>query len=82
MPSSDYQIVFRGRIVPGVDEQTARATLARLFKTDIASIERLFNGQRQILKKGLAREQADKYRAALRGAGLMVSVVLFLFLTQ
>ncbi|MEM6574150.1 MAG: hypothetical protein AAF736_07765 [Pseudomonadota bacterium] len=75
MPSRDYQIVFRGRVAPGTAPEQARENLAKLFKAQPEQVEKLFDGRRQVLKKGLEREAADRYRAALRKAGLIVSVV-------
>lgn len=75
MPSKDYQVVFRGRLVPGQDPDLVKQNLAKLFKVDEARIGQMFSGKRQVLKKGLDRETADKYRALLKKAGAIVAVV-------
>ena len=75
MGSKDYQIVFRGRVAPGHDEATARANMAKLFKVDAERVDQLFSGGRQVLKRGLDRESADRYRGVLRKAGVIVSIV-------
>ncbi len=70
-----FEIVFRGRIASGFGAAEVRTNLARLFRTTEERIERLFSGNRMVLKTGLDRPTADKYRDALRHAGAVVSVV-------
>ncbi|MCC6209257.1 MAG: hypothetical protein IT488_14070 [Gammaproteobacteria bacterium] len=69
METRVYDIVFPGALVPGCDIVQVKAELARLFKTDIAAIERLFCGRPVIIKKGLDRQTADKYKAVMEKAG-------------
>jgi hypothetical protein len=47
MSEPRYKIVFDGALQPGVDITTAKLNLADLFKSDVAAIERLFNGRRR-----------------------------------
>jgi hypothetical protein len=75
MTGATFDIVFQGKLVAGVDAGQARADLARLFKTDPARIERLFSGQRVLLKKGLDATSADNYRRALAQAGAEVELI-------
>lgn len=70
-----YDIVFRGKLASGFDREQAMANLARLFKSDAARVAPLFSGKRVTIKKGVDRETGDKYRSALRKAGLMVALV-------
>ncbi|MEM9530952.1 MAG: hypothetical protein AAGA23_08535 [Pseudomonadota bacterium] len=75
MPSKDYQVVFRGRLTPETTESLAAQNMAKLFSVAPEKVLRLFDGQRHVIKKGLDRETADKYRRALRKAGIIVAVV-------
>lgn len=69
METSGYDIVFSGAVAPGRELAAVKLELARLFKTDTAAIERLFCGRPVIIKKGLDRQTADKYRAVMEKAG-------------
>ena len=71
-----FEIVFRGKLIGDVTKKQAIVRLAKLFKTEPARLVKLFSGERVILKKGLDREVADKYRSVLRKAGMAVSVVI------
>jgi len=72
---SSYEIVFSGQLQAGFDAQQVRANLCQLFKTDAARIEALFSAGRTVLKKGLDQASAEKYRAALQRAGVLVEVI-------
>lgn len=64
-----YDIIFSGDLVAGRDPAQVRSEFARLFKVDPAAIEHLFRGRPVIIKKGLDRQTADKYKAALERVG-------------
>jgi len=74
MDTPAYDIVFSGTLLAGCDPGQARAGLARLFKTDAAGIERLFCGQPVIIKRGVDRQTADKYRTVLEKVGAMCEI--------
>ncbi|WP_435038207.1 DUF805 domain-containing protein [Pseudomonas neuropathica] len=65
-----YKIVFDGALQPGVDITTAKLNLADLFKSDVAAIERLFNGRSVALKRDLSRSDAQAYLQALSKTGI------------
>lgn len=69
METSGYDIVFSGAVAPGRELAQVKLELARLFKTDTAAVERLFCGRPVIIKKGLDRQTADKYKAVMEKAG-------------
>ncbi|HHH36269.1 MAG TPA: hypothetical protein ENK48_05505 [Gammaproteobacteria bacterium] len=75
MESSRFDLIFDGRILPDADPAQVRARLAALFKTDEASIGKLFSGKRYVLKKGLDEASARKYQAALNRAGAQCELV-------
>lgn len=67
-----YEILFKGEIMPTLDQVRVSARLATLFKAPAARIDALFDGQPHTLKSGLPRDEAERYRAALRDAGAIV----------
>ncbi|SQG00694.1 membrane protein [Paucimonas lemoignei] len=74
MANTLYKIVFEGQLRNGVDSQTARLNLARLFKSEPSAVEKLFNGNPIALKRGLTQADADAYIQALNEAGVEARV--------
>ncbi|MFJ2713726.1 DUF805 domain-containing protein [Pseudomonas sp. NPDC087346] len=70
MSEPRYKIVFDGALQPGVDITTAKLNLADLFKSDVAAIERLFNGSTVALKRDLSHSDAQTYLQALGKTGI------------
>jgi len=70
MSDNRFKIVFDGTLQAGVDKTTAQFNLAALFKTDVASVERLFSGQPVALKRDLSAAEAESYLQALRKTGI------------
>lgn len=64
-----YDIFYAGKIADGFDESTVRANVARLFKANAQTVEKLFSGKPQIIKRGIDKQTAIKFRAALQKAG-------------
>lgn len=75
MADQEYQVVFRGEILPDMPMDTVKANLAKLFQADAARIEGLFGGRAVILKKGLGREEGERYRLVLEKAGILCQLV-------
>lgn len=75
MKNQHYQIVFEGRVVPGVEVAKVQAKLAALFRCEPQRIEPLFSGQRRVLKKGLDLEAARDFQAAMQNAGALCEVM-------
>lgn len=67
-------IYFTGRLHSGVTAEQAREHLARLFRTEPERLEHLFSGKPQLVKRGVDQAMADRYREALRQAGMQVAV--------
>ncbi|MFJ5300983.1 DUF805 domain-containing protein [Pseudomonas sp. NPDC088368] len=65
-----FKIVFEGQLRTGVDLETARLNLAQLFKSDVSGIDRLFTGKPMTVKRGLTRDDAQRYLKALNDAGV------------
>ncbi|KAE9648026.1 DUF805 domain-containing protein [Pseudomonas sp. PB106] len=70
MSDPRYKIVFDGALQPGVEIATAKLNLANLFKSDVAAIERLFNGSVVALKRDLSHGDAQTYLQALNKTGI------------
>ncbi|SDS60238.1 Uncharacterized membrane protein YhaH, DUF805 family [Pseudomonas asplenii] len=75
MSNTRFKIVFDGTLLPGVEQTTAQFNLAELFKSDVASVEKLFNGQPIALKRDLSASEAQSYLEALRNTGVDARIV-------
>ena len=71
---SSYDICFAGEILEGQTLATVRLKLGKLFKADEATLEKLFSGKVQVLKRDCDRETALKYKTAMERAGAKVIV--------
>ncbi len=75
MAETRFAIVFQGQIAAGADPATVRKNLAKLFNADAERIEKMFSGQKVVIKKGLDSVAAGKYKVALGKAGALVDAV-------
>lgn len=66
-----FDIMFNGELVEGTDTKTAKQNLAKLFKSTPESMDKLFTGKPQVLKRGVDKAEALKYKAALHKAGVL-----------
>lgn len=68
-----YRILFEGRLQPGIRAEDAAARLVELFGMAEDQARRLVAGDRpRVVKRDLEARQAERYREALTGAGLVV----------
>jgi uncharacterized membrane protein YhaH (DUF805 family) len=70
MSENRFKIVFEGTLLPGVDISTAKLNLAALYKSEVAAVERLFNGKPVALKRDLSQADAQTYLQALKKTGI------------
>jgi len=70
MSANRFKIVFDGTLLPGVDIDSAKRNLADLYKSEVAAVERLFNGHPVTLKRELSQTDAQTYLQALRNTGI------------
>jgi hypothetical protein len=70
-----FDVFFAGECLEGQDPQAVRAALARLFKADDATLERLFSGTRQVIKRACDEATAVTYQRAMRRAGAKPVIV-------
>lgn len=64
-----FDVLFAGQLLDGCDAATVRLNLGRLFKADEATLDKLFSGKPQILKRDADEATARKYQQALENAG-------------
>lgn len=64
-----FDVLFAGQLLEGFDAATVRSNLGRLFKADEATLDKLFSGKPQILKRDADEATARKYQQALQNAG-------------
>ncbi len=64
-----YNVYFAGHLQEGQDPATVKAEIGRLFKADAATLEKLFSGTPQLLKKACDKTTALKFKQAIERAG-------------
>jgi len=64
-----YNVYFAGELSAGHDLASVREQLARLFKADTATLDKLFSGKAQLVKRDCDRATALKYKQAMEQAG-------------
>jgi hypothetical protein len=72
--SQKYDIFFAAQLVDGFEEATVRDNVGKLFKANEAALEKLFSGKPQLIKRGVDKQAAIKYKAALQKAGAVALV--------
>jgi len=74
MSEPTFDITFYGIIQPGKDKEAAIQNMARLFKTTPEKVRPFFAGGRKVIKSRVDQPTAEKYRAALESAGLVIKL--------
>jgi hypothetical protein len=64
-----YNVYFAGGLIEGHDQATVRERMGRLFKANEATLDKLFSGKSQLVKKDCDRATALKYKQAMEQAG-------------
>lgn len=64
-----YHVHFAGELQEGHALDAVRAKLGKLFNADEATLDKLFSGQMQTIKRNCDRATAAKYKAAIEKAG-------------
>ena len=67
--SDKYNVYFRGEVQDGENPLAVRSRLASLFNADKETLDRLFSGKAQLIKKACDKETALKFKQALENAG-------------
>jgi hypothetical protein len=66
-----YNVYFAGELLAGHDLAGVRGQLARLFKADEATLDKLFSGKPQLVKRDCDKATALKYKQAMEQAGAL-----------
>lgn len=74
MDPARFDIYLTGRLADGLDQATAAARLAQLFRSTPEVMANLVTGKPQALKRGVDQATATKYREALQRAGVEAAV--------
>ena len=74
MSEKVFDIAFYGIIQPGKEKETVIENMAGLFKTTPEKIRPFFAGGRKVIKSSVDELTAEKYRAALENAGLVIKI--------
>ncbi len=72
--SDSFKVVFKGELVPGMEEPAVRGELLRLG-FDERQVQSLLEGRRVTIKSNLSAAKAERYRQRLQAAGLITEVV-------
>ncbi len=64
-----YNIYFAGQLLEGQDLAGVRARIGKLFKADEATLDKLFDGKAQLVKRDCDKATALKYKQAMEQAG-------------
>ena len=75
MNDKSYSIVFKKEIDAERQLEDVKANLAKLFKADSSTIDKMFLRESIVIKKGLSEEQAQKYRDVVKKSGAIVHIL-------
>jgi hypothetical protein len=64
-----YNVYFAGQVMAGFDTRTVRDKLAKIFNADQATLDKLFSGKAQLIKRDCDAATAAKFKQALERAG-------------
>lgn len=74
MSEQQYELAFYGKLVEGSTLQQTKEQVAQLFKTGVEQIEKMFTGNRVVIRNKLDQETAMKYIVALKKRGAICQV--------
>ena len=64
-----YDVCFSGQLLEGQPLHSVRQNIQKLFKTSPETLDILFSGETQLLKRGCDKATALKYKLAMERAG-------------
>ena len=76
MSEQQYELAFYGKLVEGSALEKTKELVAQLFKTDVAQIEKMFTGNRVVIRNKLDHNTAIKYVVALKKRGALSQIEL------
>jgi len=69
-----YDVCFAGQLLEGQELQDVRQKVQKLFNTNPETLEKLFSGKTQVLKRGCDKVTAQKYKQAMGRAGALALI--------
>lgn len=69
-----YSVYFDGQVIAGHDVGSVREKLAKVFNADQPTLDKLFSGTLQLIKRGCDAATAQKYKAAMERAGAVAII--------
>lgn len=77
MSEQHFELAFYGKLVEGADLQQTKEQVAQLFKAGVEQVERMFTGNRVVIRNKLDEDTAKKYLIALkkRGADCQIEIM-------
>lgn len=76
MSEQKYELAFYGELVAGSSLDETKQLVAQLFKTNVEQIERMFTGNRVVIRNKLDQSTALKYIEALKKRGAKCQIEL------
>ena len=67
--SDTYNIYFAGEVLPDHVDADVRSRIGKLFNANDATLDKLFSGKRQLIKRDCDKDTALKYKQAMERAG-------------
>ncbi|HEY6130714.1 MAG TPA: hypothetical protein VIV27_01785 [Halioglobus sp.] len=64
-----YNVYFAGQVIDGFELDSVRDQLAKVFKADHATLDKLFSGKAQLIKRDCDKATALKYKETMERAG-------------
>ncbi len=64
-----YNVYFAGQVMAGHDAAGVRDKLAKVFNANAATLDKLFSGKPQLIKRGCDEATARKFKDAMERAG-------------
>lgn len=71
-----YNIYFAGDIAEGESIGDVRRRVGALFNAREATLDKLFSGRKQLIKRNCTKDEALKYQTAMRRAGALATIAV------
>lgn len=71
-----YNIYFAGDIADGESIGEVRRRVGALFNAREATLDKLFSGRKQLIKRNCSKDEALKYQTAMRRAGALATITV------
>lgn len=69
-----YNVYFAGQVMDGYDPHSVRDKLAKMFNADQQTLDKLFSGKTQLIKRDCDKATALKFKEAMERAGAQPTI--------